>query len=89
MLRRKLNNIIEWFNFEGMKAKYVTNKNGKATSVILSIRQYKKLREAYEELEDIRLYEKVKAKKEENEGITLDEYIQQRKKRKRALHLSA
>ncbi|MBT3384046.1 MAG: hypothetical protein HN778_09670 [Prolixibacteraceae bacterium] len=41
-----------------MNTQYITDKKGKKISVILPIREYKKMMEQIEELEDIKLYDK-------------------------------
>ena len=45
----------------------------------MPVKDFKKLIEAFEELEDIRLYDKVKKKNEKR--IAFDEYIKVRQKR--------
>ncbi|HEX8332760.1 MAG TPA: hypothetical protein VF622_09055 [Segetibacter sp.] len=58
---------------------FITNLKGEKKSVVLPVKDFKKLIEAYEELEDIRLYDKVKKKNEKR--IPLDEYMRLRQKR--------
>lgn len=41
-----------------MSTQYITDKKGKKISVILPIREYNKMMEQLEELEDIKLYDK-------------------------------
>lgn len=43
---------------------YITDKKGKKLSVVLSMKDYKKIMEDLEELEDIRLYDEAMASKE-------------------------
>lgn len=43
---------------------YITDDKGKKLSVVLSIKDYKKIMEELEELEDIRLYDEAMADKE-------------------------
>jgi len=43
---------------------YITDNKGKKLSVVLSIKEYQKIMEELEELEDIRLYDQAKASKE-------------------------
>jgi hypothetical protein len=43
------------------KAKFVKNKKGEKISVVLDIREYERLMEELEELEDIRAYDAAKA----------------------------
>lgn len=42
---------------------YVTDKNGKKTSVLLSMEEYERLLSEVELLDDIKLYDKVKSRK--------------------------
>jgi hypothetical protein len=48
-----------------MKTQFVTDKKGKKISVILPIRDYKKILNDLEELEDIKAYDRAKARKSE------------------------
>ena len=43
---------------------YLTDRKGKQVGVLLDIRQYRRLREQAEELDDIRAYDAAKASKE-------------------------
>ncbi len=63
-----------------MKTQFIIDEQGKRTAVILPIRQYQKMLEDIEDLEDIKLYDAVKAKKEAT--VPLEEYLAQRKARK-------
>lgn len=65
-----------------MKTQYVTDDNGNKLAVILPIKEYHKMLEDLEELEDIKLYDKIKAKKEET--IPFSEYLKKRKRKKDA-----
>lgn len=65
-----------------MQTQYVTNNHGQKIAVILPIKDYQKIMEDLEELEDVRLYDKVKAKNEPS--IPLEQYLKQRKKKKHA-----
>jgi PHD/YefM family antitoxin component YafN of YafNO toxin-antitoxin module len=61
-----------------MKTQFITNDHGKKLAVILPIKDYQKLVEELEDLEDIRLYDE--AKKEDNGNrILLSEYLKSRK----------
>jgi hypothetical protein len=42
---------------------YITDKNGKKISVVIPVKDYNKLIEAWEELEDIKAYDAAKSKK--------------------------
>jgi hypothetical protein len=48
-----------------METQFLTNQKGRKTSVLLSIKHFEQLLEAYEELEDIKAYDKAKAEKQE------------------------
>jgi PHD/YefM family antitoxin component YafN of YafNO toxin-antitoxin module len=48
---------------------YITDDKGKKLSVVLSIKEYRKIMEELEELEDIRLYDQAKAGKERSMPI--------------------
>ncbi len=56
---------------------YIVDEKGKRVSVLVPVREYEKLVEAREELDDIRLYDAVKAKNEPT--IKLQEYIKKRR----------
>lgn len=63
---------------------YITDDKGKKLSVVLSIKEYKKIMEELEDLEDIRAYDKAMNRKQE--FIPLDKAIKEleatRKKKK-------
>jgi hypothetical protein len=61
---------------------YITDNNGKKLSVVLPLKDYKRMLEELEELEDVRMYDEVKSKKEES--IPFEQYLKQRKKNKHA-----
>ena len=65
-----------------METNFITNPKGKKLSVVVSIKQYQKMVEAMEELEDIKMYDAVKARKEEK--ISLKEYVSGRKRKTHA-----
>ena len=52
-----------------MKNQYITNTKGKKLSVILPIREYEKMIEQLEELEDIKAYDEAMRTKEEEISI--------------------
>lgn len=58
-------------------AQYIVDEKGKRVSVLVPVKEYEKLVEAREELEDIRMYDTVKAKNEPT--IKLDDYIKKRR----------
>ena len=53
-----------------LNPQFITDKKGKKLSVVFSIKEYRKLLEEMEEMEDVRLYDEAKANKEE--GIPID-----------------
>lgn len=61
-----------------MTPQYLTDSKGKKTGVFLSIKDYKKIMEELEELEDIKAYDK--AKKRDEKTIPLRQAIKLRKK---------
>jgi PHD/YefM family antitoxin component YafN of YafNO toxin-antitoxin module len=61
-----------------MKTQFITDEKGKKVSVILSVKEYERMLEELEELEDIRAYDKVKAASETNEP--LEDYLTKRRK---------
>ena len=67
-----------------MKPRYITDNKGRKVSVVLPVREYEKMLEDLEELEDIKLYDEVKAKKEP--AIPIEKafkIIESRRKRKK------
>ncbi|MBK8805156.1 MAG: hypothetical protein IPO21_00330 [Bacteroidales bacterium] len=58
-----------------MKTQYITNLKGKKVSVILPIRDYKKMIEELEELEDIKAYDCAKSLK--SEPIPFDQALKE------------
>ncbi|MEO5571386.1 MAG: hypothetical protein ABIT08_09385 [Bacteroidia bacterium] len=63
-----------------MKTQFVTDNSGKKVAVILSIKDYEKMLDELDELEDIKLYDEVKRKKEVS--IPFDQYLKQRPRKK-------
>lgn len=51
--------------------KYITNSKGKQTNVILSMKEFNELIEAYEDLEDIKTCEEVKRRIASGESETI------------------
>lgn len=49
-----------------MKTQYLTDTTGKKTDIILSIRDYEKVMEDLEDLEDIKAYDRAKTRKSES-----------------------
>jgi PHD/YefM family antitoxin component YafN of YafNO toxin-antitoxin module len=64
------------------KENFVTDNKGKRIAVMISIKDYNKIKDELEELEDIRDYDNVKARNESS--ITLREAIKLRKQKKNA-----
>jgi PHD/YefM family antitoxin component YafN of YafNO toxin-antitoxin module len=58
--------------------KYITDESGNKNAVVLPIKEYNKLMEELEELEDIRLYDEAK-KQDDGFRVNLSEYIKKRK----------
>ncbi len=54
-----------------MSTQYLTNAKGEPTSVLISMKDFKKLIEAYEDLEDLKAYDA--AKTEPNEFISWED----------------
>ena len=65
-----------------MKTQFVTDDNGKKVGVLLPIREYERILEELEELEDIRLYDEVKKRNEDR--IPFAEYLKKRNRKKHA-----
>ena len=66
-----------------MRTQYVTDNNGNKLAIILPIKEYNKMVDDLEELEDIKLYDK--AKKDKDESLPIDEafkLIEQERKSK-------
>ena len=61
-----------------MKTQFVTDNNGKKTAVLLPIKDYRKILEDLEEVEDIRLYDKAK-QNDDGKRILLSDYLKNRK----------
>lgn len=64
-----------------MKTQFITDNKGTKVGVILPIKQYKKMIEELEELEDIKLYDEAKADK--GKSISLDDYLKKRTLKKK------
>lgn len=61
-----------------MKTQFVTDNHGKKLAVILPIKDYEKMVEELEDLEDIRLYDEAK-KEDDGKRIPFSEYLKKRK----------
>ena len=65
-----------------IRQQFITDNNGKKVAVLMPIKEYEKILDELEELEDIRLYDEVKARNEES--IPLEQYLKQRQQKKHA-----
>jgi hypothetical protein len=61
-----------------MKTQFVTDDHGKKLAVILPIKDYQKMLEELEDLEDVRLFDEAK-KEDDGKRILLSEYLKNRK----------
>lgn len=61
---------------------FITDQKGRKMSVVLSVKEYQKVLEELEELEDNQLYEEAK-KKDDGTRILFSDYLKQRKARKK------
>lgn len=61
-----------------MKTQFVTDDHGKKLAVILPIKDYQKMVDDLEDLEDIRLYDEAK-KEDDGKRITLTDYLKNRR----------
>ena len=59
----------------------MTDEKGNKISIVIPLKEYKRILEDLEELEDIRLFDEVKAKNEKS--IPLEHYIKNRQKKKK------
>lgn len=62
-----------------LNPQYITDKNGKKTAVILKIKEYQKILEELEDIEDITLYDEAK-KDDDGTRLEFREYLKNRKK---------
>lgn len=65
-----------------MKTQFIIDDHGNKLAVILPLKDYQKMLDDLEELEDIKLYDEVKSRKEET--VPFNDYIKNRKKKKDA-----
>ncbi|WP_374445696.1 hypothetical protein [Epilithonimonas sp.] len=63
-----------------LNPQYITDKNGKKTAVILKIKEYQKILEELEDIEDVTLYDDAK-KEDDGTRIELRKYLSNRKKK--------
>ncbi|HAH54853.1 MAG TPA: hypothetical protein DCM02_06090 [Flavobacterium sp.] len=64
-----------------MGTQFLTDKKGNKTGVLLSMKQYNKLIEKLEDLEDVRLYDEAK-REDDGYRISFDDYIKTRESKK-------
>jgi hypothetical protein len=64
-----------------MQTTFITDIKGNKLSAVLPIKEYVKLLEKAEELEDIRLYDEVKTRKEKS--TSFDEFVKQHKAKRK------
>lgn len=62
-----------------MSPQLIMDKRGRQTGVILSLKDYNKLREMAEDMADIRAYDKAKKRSTKQKLIPLQEVIRERK----------
>jgi PHD/YefM family antitoxin component YafN of YafNO toxin-antitoxin module len=65
-------------NNTAMKTQFITDNQGKKIAVILPVKDYEKLMEELDDIEDIRLYDQAK-KEDDGQRIVLSEYLKNRK----------
>jgi hypothetical protein len=58
-----------------MKTHYITDSEGKKVSVVLPIREYEKMLEDLETLEDIKAYDRAKSRK--NDPVPFDQAVKE------------
>ncbi|HAP01229.1 MAG TPA: hypothetical protein DCQ93_04815 [Bacteroidetes bacterium] len=63
-----------------ISTQFITDGKGNKQSVIISMKDYKKILDELEELEDIRMYDEVKSRNEKS--IPFDEYLKKRNTKK-------
>ena len=61
-----------------MKTQFVTDDRGKKLAVILPIKDYEKMVEELEDMEDVRLYDEAK-KEDDGKRILFSEYLKKRR----------
>ncbi len=66
--------------YQHIKTQFVTDDYGKKLAVILPIKDYQKMLDDLEEIEDIKLYDEVKARKQK--AMPFAEYLEKRKQKK-------
>ena len=64
-----------------METQFLTDKKGNRTAVVLPIKQYNKMIEKLEDLEDVRLYDEAK-REDDGYRISFDDYVKTREAKK-------
>ncbi|CAM3933645.1 MULTISPECIES: hypothetical protein [Flavobacterium] len=64
-----------------METQFLTDKKGNRTAVVLPIKQYNKMIEKLEDLEDVRLYDEAK-KDDDGYRISFEDYLKTREAKK-------
>jgi hypothetical protein len=68
-----------------MKTQFITNTEGKKVGVLLTLKDYNKLLDSLEELDDIRAFDKAR-KEDDGSRISLLDYQKKRKLRNEKVH---
>ena len=64
-----------------METQFLTDKKGNRTAVVLPIKQYNKMIEKLEDLEDVRLYDEAK-REDDGYRISFEDYLKTREVKK-------
>ena len=64
-----------------METQFLTDKKGNRTAVVLPIKQYNKMIEKLEDLEDVRIYDEAK-KEDDGYRISFEDYLKTREAKK-------
>ncbi len=64
-----------------LNPQFITDKNGKKLFVVFSMKEYNRLLEEIEEIDDVKLYDEAKSRK--NEFIPIDEAFKQIKAKRK------
>ncbi len=65
-----------------MKTQFITDDSGNKLAVIMPIKEYQKMLDELDKIEDVKLYDEIKSRKEET--LPFDEYLKRRKEKKNA-----
>jgi len=63
-----------------MKTQFITDDTGKKLGVVLPMKEYNRMLEELEDLEDVKLYDEAK-REDDGERISLSDYVKNRKKK--------